>query len=118
MVSVCFVAATATITATDASFEYDSMTTMPDAVITYSVPAQTETYTIYPVTHTIECCIIERPEHPDYWKWIQEYHSRRAKLRSAHRHPTHWRRTRAQLCLVRQISPALQLIFVFIIVIL
>lgn len=42
MVNVCFIAATATVAVTDASFEYDSITTMPDAVITYSVPVQTE----------------------------------------------------------------------------
>lgn len=118
MVNVCFIAATATVAVTDASFEYDSMTTMPDAVIMYSVPAQTEVYTIYPVDCTVEWRIIERPKRPDYWKWIQEYHSRQAKLRSAHQHPMHWRRTRAQLCLVHRISPVLQLIFAFIIVIL
>lgn len=118
MVSICFLVTSSIITATDVSFEPESITTMPDEVVAYSVITSTNEYTIYPVEYTTDYEIIERTKSSNHWKWLQKYHTQQAKLRIPHRSPTHWMRTRAQLCLDYWVISSLQLIITFIIVIL
>ncbi len=118
MVSICFLVALSTVTATDVSFEHESITTMPDEIVTHRVVTSTNEYTIYPVEVTTDYEIIERTKSSNHWKWLQKHHTQQAKLRTPHRSPTHWMRTRGQLCLDYRVNPSLQLIITFIIVIL
>lgn len=118
MVSICFLVASLTVTATDVSFGHESVTTMPDEIVTYSVVTSTNWYTISPVEMVVEHQVVDCPKFPEHWKWLQKHHTQQAKLQSRHQSPAYWMRTRAQLCLDHRALSSLQLILMFIMVIL